>query len=88
MVGKSGFLLAASRPFIFMSPAERHAGLGRALLEKQAIVYEAAKNSCPERWSGAIRNWQPVLVVRLNPDQHIAEKGKKIEAVLELKMAA
>ncbi len=72
----------------FVTPAERHDGLDRALLEKRAIVYEAAKNRCPERWSGATRNWQPVLVVRLNPDQHIAEKGEKMEAVLELKMAA
>ena len=36
-----------------VTPAERHAGLNRALLEKRTIVYEAAKNRCPERWSGA-----------------------------------
>lgn len=72
----------------FVTPAERHAGLDTALLKKRAIVYEAAKNRCPERWSGATRNWQPVLVVHLNPDQHIAEKDEKMEGDLELKMAA
>ena len=61
----------------FVTPAERHAGLDRALLEKRAIVYEAAKNRCPERWSGVTRNWQPVLVVHLNPDQHIKDEHKK-----------
>lgn len=72
----------------FVTPAERHAGLDTALLMKRAIVYEAAKNRYPERWSGATRNWQPVLVVHLNPDQHIAEKNVKAEGELELKMAA
>jgi transposase InsO family protein len=72
----------------FVTPVERHAGLDTALLEKRAIVYEAAKSRYPERWSGATRNWQPVLVVHLNPDQRIAEKDEKMEGELELKMAA
>jgi len=79
----------------FVTPAERHAGLDTALLEQRAIVYQAAKNRRPERWSGATRNWQPVLVVHLNPDQQIAEKDEKIgrkkggiAGDLELKMAA
>ncbi len=72
----------------FVTPAERHAGLDTALLEKRDIVYEAAKNRRPERWSGATRNWQPVLVVHLNPDQHINKKDEKPEGNLELKMAA
>ena len=61
----------------FVTPAECHAGLDTALLEKRTIVYEAAKSRCPERWSGVTRNWQPVLVVHLNPDQHIVEKTRK-----------
>ena len=51
-------------------------------------LYEAAKKRCPERWSGTTRNWQPILVVHLNPDQHVAEKEEKMEGDLELKMAA
>jgi len=72
----------------FVTPAERHAGLDTVLLEKRAIVYETAKKRCPERWSGATRSWQPILVVHLNPDQHIAEKEEKMEGELELKIAA
>jgi RNA polymerase subunit RPABC4/transcription elongation factor Spt4 len=72
----------------FVTPAERHAGLDTALLEKRSLVYEAARERCPERWSGSTRNWQPILVVHLNPDQQIAAKDEEIEGELELKMAA
>ena len=72
----------------FVTPAERHAGLDAALLHQRVNVYEAAKKRHPERWSGATRNWQPVRVVHLNPDQHVAEKNDQKEVCLELKMAA
>lgn len=72
----------------FVTPAERHAGLDTALLHKRANVYEAAKKRHPERWSGATRNWQPVRVVHLNPDQRVTEKRERKEEYLELKMAA
>lgn len=72
----------------FVTPAERHDGLDSVLLQKRATVYEAAKLRHPERWSGSTRNWQPVLVVHLNPEQSIAKKGKKTEGNLELKIAA
>jgi transposase InsO family protein len=72
----------------FVTPAERHAGLDTALLEKRVDVYEAAKKRHPERWSGATRNWQPVRVVHLNPDQRAAEKNDRKEGHLELKNAA
>ncbi|MDX8380119.1 MAG: IS3 family transposase [Gallionella sp.] len=72
----------------FVTPAERHAGLDTALLAQRTFVYEAAKSKRPERWSGTTRNGQPVLVVHLNPDQHITEKEDKTEGKIELKMAA
>ena len=72
----------------FVTPAERHTGLDTALLAQRAVVYQAAKNKHPERWSGATRNWQPVLVVHLNPDQQITEKDEKIKGDLVLKIAA
>ncbi|BBP02261.1 transposase [Sulfuriferula nivalis] len=72
----------------FVTPAERHTGLDTALLAQRAIVYQAAKNRHPERWSGATRNWQPVLVVHLNPDQQFTEKDEKIKGDLVLKIAA
>ena len=68
--------------------AERHAGLDAALLHKRVNVYKAAKKRHPERWSGTTRNWQPVCVVHLNPDQRVTEKRDRKEEYLELKMAA
>lgn len=68
----------------FVTPAERHAGLDEALLNNRITVYEAAKSRHPQRWSGATRNWQPVLVVHLNPDQ----QASKTDSQQEMKMAA
>ena len=45
------------------------------MLGRRVEVYEAAKARHPERWSGATRNWQPIAIVYLNPDQHVAAKG-------------
>ncbi len=62
----------------FVTPEQRHAGQDTALLAKRGEVYEAAKAKHPHRWSGPTRNWQPVLVVHLNPDQHadVKKEGK------------
>ncbi len=51
----------------FVTPAQRHAGLDQALLDRRKAVYEAAKARHPHRWSGTTRNWEPVRVVHLNP---------------------
>lgn len=72
----------------FVTPSERHAGRDAALLRKRAEVYKAAKEKHPERWSGATRNWQPVLVVHLNPDQQVIDNNKPKEDVSALKQAA
>ena len=68
----------------FITPHERHSGQDSALLSKRADVYEAAKAANPQRWSGATRNWQPVRVVHLNPDQKHDQK----EDCKEFKKAA
>lgn len=72
----------------FVTPAERHAGLDTTLLQKRINVYEEAKKRCPERWSGVTRNWQPVRIVHLNPDQHITEKNDQKGANSGLKKTA
>jgi putative transposase len=72
----------------FVTPAERHAGRDTALLRTRVEVYEAAKEKHPERWSGTTRNWQTVLEVHLNPDQHVIDNTKRKEDVSKLKMAA
>ena len=72
----------------FVTPAERHAGLDAGLLRKRIDVYEAAKKKHPERWSGITRNWQPVGVVHLNPDQHADKKFDQKDVASGLKKAA
>lgn len=72
----------------FVTPAERHAGLDAALLQERNNVYGEAKKKHPGRWSGSTRNWQPVCVVHLNPDQQVIEKNDGKEEYLELKLAA
>jgi putative transposase len=72
----------------FVTPAQRHAGLDVALLSKRTEVYEAAKAKHPGRWSGATRNWQPILVVHLNPENQAANAVKPKEQNLKLKKAA
>ena len=72
----------------FVTPHERHEGLEDGLLQRRDDVYEAAKAANPQRWSGPTRNWQPVRVVHLNPDQSSAEKTHRKEERPELKKAA
>ena len=51
----------------FVTPAQRHRGEDRAILEQRHALYEAAKARRPERWSGPSRNWEPEQIVYLNP---------------------
>ena len=51
----------------FVTPNQRHQGLDREILEKRKAVYLAARERNPERWSGEIRNWDPITAVWLNP---------------------
>jgi transposase InsO family protein len=53
----------------FVSPTERHSGLDTNILEKRRLVLETAKEGNPNRWSGNVRNCEPVGEVFLNPDQ-------------------
>ena len=72
----------------FVTPGQRHAGLDKTLLRNRTNVYEAAKRRCPQRWSGATRNWQPVEVVHLNPDQHDTATNHQKEINQDNKKAA
>jgi transposase InsO family protein len=58
----------------FVTPAERHDGLDVAILAQRARVYAEAKAQQPGRWSGATRDWSPIMTVALNP-QHVADGG-------------
>lgn len=61
----------------FVTPEERHMMKDQEILAKREKVYINAKTEHPERWSGSIRNWEPVGEVWLNPETSHAGKGKK-----------
>jgi len=65
----------------FVTPNQRHNGEDNAVLEKRKVVYEAAKERNPTRWSGDTRDWSPVTEVWLNPPKEIrAEEQKLLKA--------
>lgn len=53
----------------FVTPDDRHAGRDTALLRARRAVYLRARDRTPARWSGAVRRWDPVNAVHLNPDR-------------------
>ena len=53
----------------FVTPGQRHRGEDVVILAQRKLLYEAAKEACPERWSGNIRNWKPLRMVTLNPQK-------------------
>jgi putative transposase len=50
----------------FVTPAQRHEGKDRVILEQRKCVYEEAKKMHPERWTGKTRNWNHEATVKLN----------------------
>jgi len=58
----------------YLTPYQRHNGLGKIILKKRKEVYELAKLKHPERWSRETRNWELEEIVWLNP-----ERVEKIE---------
>lgn len=53
----------------YVTPAQRHAGEDKAILQARHEVYQAAYARNPRRWSGPTRNWAPVGAVTLNPER-------------------
>jgi len=53
----------------FITPAQRHEGQDAAILAQRTSLYEEARRRHPRRWSGRIRNWDPIQTVWLNPDR-------------------
>ena len=51
----------------YVTPGQRHRGEDVAILASRKRLYEAARQSQPARWSGNIRNWEPIGEVWLNP---------------------
>lgn len=53
----------------FVTPAQRHNGEDKALLEQRKATYIAAQMANPARWSQETRNWEWIEEVYLNPDK-------------------
>jgi len=52
----------------YMTPADRHKGLDEEILSARKAVLEKARQANPRRWTGSVRNCEPVGAVMLNPD--------------------
>lgn len=61
----------------FVTPALKHAGMDLALLNERRALYEAARARHPHRWTGKTRNWDPVTIVHLNPENKEKNKPQK-----------
>nr|WP_235424866.1 IS3 family transposase [Vibrio vulnificus] len=56
----------------YVTPSERHSGKDSEILRRRSDVLSVARERHPERWSGKIRNCEPVGEVHLNPERKAA----------------
>ena len=61
----------------FVTPAQRHEGKDTEILDKRKQVYLTARSKNSNRWSGNIRNWDPVTAVHLNPEKAKTQTNQK-----------
>jgi len=61
----------------FVTPSQRHQEQDEAILAKRKQVYEQAKATNPERWSGETRHWRHVKEVHLNPEKQCTKNAEK-----------
>jgi transposase InsO family protein len=52
-----------------VTPQQRHCGEDIKILANRKHVYQQAKATNPIRWSGEIKNWDPITEVHLNPEK-------------------
>ena len=57
----------------FTTPEQRHTGEATSILEHRKEVYRQARDRHPNRWRGAIRNWELPDQVWLNPEKERPE---------------
>ena len=66
----------------FVTPAQRHSGEDKAVLERRGAAYEAAKAANPARWKGRkTRNWEHENEVWLNPPKEKTEEQESLKQV-------
>jgi transposase InsO family protein len=62
----------------FITPNERHDGLGEGIMDRRKAVYEKAKEARPNRWSKNIRQMNLPEAVWLNPPSKGNEHAQKV----------
>jgi transposase InsO family protein len=63
----------------FVTPQQRHEGKDSVILKARKAVYETARCATPERWRGrAVRNWNTIGSVALNPDKPVEDLPKNL----------
>ena len=64
----------------YLTPAQRHNGAWKEIVQNRTAVYEAAKAEHPERWNGrSVRDWSAPEVVFLNPVNSDAKRTERKE---------
>ena len=72
----------------YVSPAQRHAGDDRPILQARHALYVQARERNPRRWSGQTRNWSPIDIVTLNPERNIAVAASATPGMTKPRIAA
>jgi transposase InsO family protein len=65
----------------FVTPAQRHRGEDRRILEQRKVVYEKARSMNKNRWSKESRNWDYIDRVWLNPPKCNKDSSVNLMAV-------
>lgn len=71
----------------YVTPAQRHTGEDEPILAARQVIYEKARSRNPRRWSGKIRNWEPVGPVALNPEREAAVHTRPPDQPLQRRSA-
>ena len=71
----------------YVTPAQRHGGQDRPLLEARHAVYQDARERNPRRWSRQTRNWTPITVVTLNSERDTLVEAATSQIQLSVRSA-
>ena len=53
----------------YVTPAQRHTGQDRVLLDERSKLYAKARTRHPQRWASGLRDWHLEEAVYLNPER-------------------
>jgi transposase InsO family protein len=72
----------------YVSPAQRHAGEDRNVLQVRHALYQQARGEGPRRWARHTRNWTPITVATLNPERDAVISAATADNVHKTRSAA